>query len=168
MLQSGLIQRFLAIATLRAGPEDLPYSPRLLGLAITLTAALNIPVIQQYSPEARPFLQIALMVGYNAAFLGAALALRGHGQRFMQTATALFGCDAIISLAALPVLLIIGAPGEANATAAFAFFALLIWNIAVVNHILRSALSLSGVLSFGITLLYVFGASLFVRAVTGA
>jgi len=38
----------------------------------------------------------------------------------------------------------------------------------VVNHILRSALSLAGALSFGVTLMYVFGASLFVRAVSGA
>ena len=168
MLPCVPVQRFLAIVTLRGGPEDLPYSARLLGLAVVLTAALNIPVIQQYSPEARPFLQIALMIGYNAAFVAAALALRGHSPRFMQTATALFGSDAIISLAALPILLIVGAPGEANATAALAFFVLLIWNIAVVNHILRSALSLAGALSFGVTLMYVFGASLFVRAVSGA
>ncbi|MDR9433508.1 MAG: hypothetical protein RI539_05695 [Spiribacter sp.] len=167
MANTSIIQRFVGLVSLRAGPEDIPYSTGLLGLVIALAAGLNIPVIQQYTPDAQPLIHITLMVSYNAAFLWMALAIRRYGARFVQTATALFGADAIISLIALPILLIIGQPNETNALAGLAFFALLIWNIAVVNHILRSALSLSGMISLGLTLVYIFGASLFVRAVVG-
>lgn len=168
MTQSDVIQRILAIALLRAGPQDLPYSTGLMGTVIAITAAVNIPVIQRYTPDAQPLAQIGLLVAFNLGFLAAALWLRGHGPRFVQTASALFGSDIVISAVALPILLIIGRPDEANALAALAFFALLIWNIAVVQHILRAALSLSSLAGLAASLAYIFGASAFVRAVTGA
>jgi len=167
MNPSDVIQRILGIALLRAGPQDLPYSTGLMGTVIALTAAVNYPVIQRYTPEAEPLAQIGLLVAYNLGFLLAALSLRGHGPRFVQTASALFGSDIVISAVALPILLVIGRPDEANALAALAFLALLIWNIAVVRHILSAALALGGLASLATSLAYIFGASAFVRALTG-
>ncbi len=162
-----LFQRLLGIALLRAGPQDLPYSAALMGAAIAATAAINLPVIQRFTPQAEPLVQIGLLVAYSLAFLGLALWLRGHGARFVQTATALFGTDALISMVALPVLLVIGRPDDANALGALAFLGLLIWNIAVVSHILRAALSVGGAVSLVASLGYIFGASAFVRLVSG-
>ncbi len=161
-------ETLLRIALLRAGPQDLPFSTGLMGLLIALTAAINYPVIARYTPEAEPLLQIVLLLAYNLGFLGAALWIRGHGARFVQAATAIFGTDVIISTVALPVLLIIGSPNDANALAAISFLILIIWNIAIVNHILRAALDLGSGITLGITLVYIFGASAFVRAVIGA
>ncbi len=161
-------QTLLAIARLRAGPQDLPYSPGLLGLLIVLTAAINTPVMARYTPQADPLLQLLLLVAFNAAFIGLILAVRGHWPRFVQTASALFGTDAIISAVALPVLLAIGSPDQANALAALAFVALLIWNIAVVGHIIRSALAIPFAFGIGIGVLYIFGVSAFVRMISGA
>ena len=162
-----VIQRLIGIALLRAGPQDLPFSPLLMGLTIVATGTINLPVIQRYTPDAEPLAQIGLLVGYNLAFLGGALWLRGHGARFVQSASALFGTDAVISVAALPVLLLVGQPDEANALGALGFLALLIWNIAVVNHILRAALAVNTTVSLIASLAYIFGASAFVRMVTG-
>ncbi len=167
MSQSNPVQRLIAIALLRAGPEDLPCSAGLMGIAIAVTAAINVPVIQRFTPQAEPLLQIALLAGYNLAFLAVALWLRGHSARFIQSATALFGTDAVISLVALPVLLVVGSPEQASAIGALSFLLLLIWNIAVVNHILRAALGIGGLVSLGITLAYIFGGSAFVRAASG-
>ena len=162
------VQNLVSIALLRAGPEDLPCSAGLMGLAIVATAAINVPVIQRFTPEAQPLLQIALLAGYNLAFLAAALWWRGHAARFIQSATALFGTDALISLVALPILLVIGSPDAASSLGALSFLLLLIWNIAVVSRILRSALDLGGALSLGLSLAYIFGGSAFVRAASGA
>ncbi len=167
MAGNGPIQTLINIALLRAGPQDLPFSTRLMGGALVLTAAINYPVVARYTPQAEPLVQILLLIGYNLVFVTAALRLRDRSQRFVQTATALFGTDVIISLAALPVLFTIGSPTEANALAALSFLVLIGWNIAVVNHILRAALDLRTGLTLGITLVYIFGASMFVRAVSG-
>ncbi len=168
MTQRSTPETLVRIALLRAGPQDLPFSTGLMGVVIALTAAINYPVIARYTPEAAPIPQILLLLVYNLGFLGAALWIRGHGARFVQTATAIFGTDLIISTVALPVLLVIGSPNDANAMAAISFLVLIIWNIAVVSHILRSALDLSRGITLGITLVYIFGASAFVQAVIGA
>lgn len=168
MAQSSLAQRFIAIVLLRGGPQDLPWSTGLMGAAIAVTAIINVPVIQRFTPGISPLLQISLLAGYNLAFLAIALWLRGHAPRFVQSATALFASDAIISTVGLPVLLLIGRPDQASVLGALAFLALLVWNIAVVNHILRAALAMTTPLSLGVTLAYVFGGSAFVRMATGA
>lgn len=168
MVNRSTLETLVRITLLRAGPQDLPFSTTLMGVVIALTAGINYPVIARYTPEAEPLLQILLLLAYNLGFLGAALWIRGHGARFVQTATAIFGTDVIISTIALPVLLVIGSPNDANALAAISFLVLIIWNIAIVNHILRAALDLRSAITLGITLVYIFGASAFVRAVIGA
>ncbi len=168
MSQRSTIETFARIALLRSGPQDLPFSTGLMGAVIAITAAINYPVIARYTPESEPLLQILLLLLYNLGFLGAALWIRGHSARFVQTATAVFGTDVIVSTIALPVLLVIGSPNESNALAAISFLVLIIWNIAIVNHILHQALMLNRVITLGITLVYIFGASAFVRAVIGA
>lgn len=168
MSANPVIQPVLGLVTLRAGPQDLPFSTGLMGAAIALTAVINVPLIQRFTPDTNPFLQIGLLAGYNLAFLAIALWLRGHIPRFVQSATALFATDAFISVVGLPVLLLIGRPDEATALGALAFLALLVWNIAVVNHILKAALAMTGPISLGITLAYVFGGSAFVRMASGA
>jgi len=162
------LQRLLGIALLRAGPDELPCSNALLGGTIAATAAINYPVIQRYTPEVEPLVQILLLIVYNAAFLAGALWLRGLPGRFTQTATAVFGTDAIISAVALPVLLGLGQPNETNGLAAGLFLALLLWNVAVVSRILRAALSMTTGFAVGLALVYLFGASVFVRGLTGA
>ena len=64
--------------------------------------------------------------------------------RFVQSATALFGADTVITLAALPLLHTIGPEPEAiSPLAGIAYLLLLGWNVAVVAHVLRHALSTS-------------------------
>lgn len=168
MSTSRVIQPVIGLVTLRAGPQDLPFSTGLMGAAIALTAVINVPVIQRFTPDTNPFLQIGLLAAYNLAFLAIALWLRGYGPRFVQSATALFAADALISTAGLPILLLVGRPDEATALGALTFLILLVWNIAVVNHILKAALAMTNPLSLGITLAYIFGGSAFVRMISGA
>ncbi len=167
MSQRTTLQTLTALVLLRAGPQDLPFSTGLMGAAIAATAIINLPIIQRFTPDTSALLQITLLAGYNLAFLAIALALTGKTPRLIQSATALFGADALISLVGLPVLLLMGRPDEASALGALAFLGLLVWNIAVVNHIFRAALEWATPLSLGLTLGYIFGGSAFVRMAAG-
>ncbi|KAF0281117.1 hypothetical protein [Spiribacter roseus] len=167
MSQRTTLQTLTALVLLRAGPQDLPFSTGLMGAAIAATAVINVPIIQRFTPDTSALLQISLLAVYNLAFLGVVLWLTGRGPRFIQSATALFGTDAVISLVGLPVLMLIGRPDEASALGALAFLGLLVWNIAVVSHIFRATLEWATPLSLGLTLAYIFGGSAFVRMAAG-
>lgn len=173
MLNNSTLQRIIGIALLRNGPQDLPASQNRMFLLALATAAINYPAMVQFTPQVQPLLQLGLLLGFNAAFVYIALTLRDLRPRFIQSMSALFGTDAVISAVALPVLFLLGPPAanEASAgsgVAAIAFLALLVWNIAVVNHILRQALEVSRLVGLLATLGYIFGASVFVFMVTGA
>jgi len=161
------LQQIVSIALLRAGPQDLPASSTLMGAAIVATAVINAVVMQQYATDAEPLLHIMLLLGFSLAYLALVLQLTGHMPRFIQSATALFGTDAFISMAAVPVLVLVGPPTDVTTGGAFAYLALLIWNVAVVNHILREAMSVSTAISLATSLGYILGASAFVQLVTG-
>lgn len=131
-------RHLLEIALLRRGPQDLPYSPTLLALAV---AASVLASVLAQGANGLPLLSIALVAVYTAAFLHGVLQMRQLTARFLQTATAVFGTDALITLAALPVLAALGAPGsQPGSGAVLAYLALVAWNVAVLAHILRHAL----------------------------
>ncbi len=135
-------RHLLEIALLRRGPQDLPYSPTLLALAV---AASTIGSVLAQGANRLPLLSLALIVAYTAAFLHGVLQMRQLTARFLQTATAVFGTDAIITLAALPVLGALGGPdaGQPGSGVVLAYLALVGWNVAVLAHILRHALDTS-------------------------
>lgn len=162
-----LLRRLLDVALLRGGPQDIPYSPALLVVCAMVAAAVSYPAIADFSPGGRPGPQILLLLGFNAAFVYAALSLRGLAARFVQTATALFGTDALITAVALPVFRLSGAPESQTPAAVLAFIGLLLWNLAVVAHIFRHALSIATGAGVLVALGYTFGATLFVQAVLG-
>lgn len=162
-----LLRSLLDIALLRAGPQDVPYSPALVGLTAAVAAAVSYPAISTFSPGSDPALQLLVLIGFNAAFAYAVLQLRGLGARFVQTATALFGTDALITAVALPLLRLSGAPESQAPAAVLVFIGLLFWNLAVVGHIFRHALSVAMGAGVMVALAYTFGATLFVRMVLG-
>ena len=117
MLNYATLQRLIGIALLREGPQNLPASQNLMFVLALATAAINYPGIVLYTPDVQPLLQLGLLLGFNAAFVYIALALRNLRPRFVQSMSALFGTDALISAVALPVLFLLGPPaaGEAGA-----------------------------------------------------
>jgi hypothetical protein len=131
-------RQLLDIALLRRGPQDLPYSPTLLVLAISASALASLVA---RGASGMPLLSLVLIVAYTAAFLHGVLQMRQLTARFVQTATAVFGTDALITLVALPLLGAFTASGTQPAAGALlAYLALVAWNVAVLAHILRNAL----------------------------
>lgn len=160
-----VIRRLLGICLLQNGPQDLPASWDLLVIAVAVDVALGYPAAMAYSPSEHTVAQIALGTLVAGAFVYAAVNAVGHGGRFLQTATAVFGTDALITLLALPIALTM-APGPRTATtmADLGILAMGIWNILILGHILRHALSVT----LGVGVALALGYTLTVVMLSGA
>lgn len=153
-------RQLLDICLLRAAPQDLPCSWELFGLTLIAGLGLGYPAMQAFGPP-NPVLELLVSFLFTLGFTYSILAFRGLKVRFVQTTSAIFGTDAIITLLALPVLYAAATATTQDAYTLFALAGLGIWNLLVMGHILRHALSLplpGGIL---VALGYVFG-SLFV------
>jgi hypothetical protein len=137
----------LDLCRLRSGPQELPHSLGLLaallvaGLALDLATGdaleLNQPVL------ARSLLSTILLLGLSWT----ALAIRGLGHRYLQTATALVACSIAFSLLILPMAFQFGtlpaadaAPTPAQMLIVWLGLGTLVWKISVDAHIVRQAI----------------------------
>ncbi len=150
-----LVRPFVAICLFRMGPQDLPASTVLLGVALT-AHVLAGTVATGFTLD----LPRALAAGFmGTALLGvltaSLLAVVGLRARTLQTLTALAGSDALITFLTAPVLLY--AHGSAGRPAPFAgvlILASIVWTISVFGHVLRNALATH--MAVGVTIAVVF------------
>src|SRR5512138_971737 len=90
---------FLEIAIWRRGPQDLPASPALLGLVAFLYAAMDVIQLHIFRLEVRSLAAYLLIdVGILMAWLWFLLALFRKRDRFLQTASAVFGTGVLIGV----------------------------------------------------------------------
>jgi len=152
-----LVRLFVAICLLRAGPQDLPASRILLGLALGMyllfTWLLAIPAYGQSRGVLVALMDTALLI----AFIQALLYLLSRAARILQTLTAMAGSGSLLGLLALP-LVFWGQPSQADGQVSglllYAWLLLLVWNLLVAGNILRHALSTSFAIGAGVALLY--------------
>lgn len=154
---SRLILIWFDICLLRAGPQDLPASRELLGLSmVSYTLASFLLSLPGYPLVAAG--QLALMdVSLVVVFAAIALYLTGKMARLTQTLTALSGTGALLGLIALPVIQLLASGKEAGQPALLAGLLWLLlfgWNLIVVAHIMRHALSVNFPVATGIAVLY--------------
>jgi hypothetical protein len=145
-----LVYFFIDLCLLRRKPQDLPASSALFGivLAVSVVGGLLMSVTAGGSLWAglgQTLLDLLLMLGA----LQLALKVLDKQARYLQTATALVGADAVIGLVALlPMSLArpmaAGAEiGDDMLLAGVLFLALVAWSVLVVGHILRHAFDLT-------------------------
>ena len=119
---------FVDIVLWRRGPQDLPVSTLLF--ALTVAAYLAVSVVQlallRESPGTWAFFLVAdpLLLG---AWVWLVLRLFSRGERFVQTASAVFGTGAVLGVALyLPMQLIMTLLGQEPASGLAQLFALLL------------------------------------------
>ena len=151
---------FLDLCLLRANPQDLPTSNRLLAAALVGHLLANVLTGLDGAS-----LENALLAGVMDTLLLVALThtglmLRGVGARTRQTLTALAGCGALLAVLAWAV---VTAAEAVTAHAWVAWLPFLFWFLAVYGHILRNALNVS----LGVGLALAIGYVLLSLLVTG-
>lgn len=135
---------FVDICRFRAGPEDVPVSARLLGVAIGGSVALRAALLGVLPQpfEGSPAVIIAIGVGVPLLFIAALLRIARRPERFLQTATAIFGCQLVLAPlqhGASWLLLSLGEDPTWRPLALMLRFAADIWILAIVARILHSA-----------------------------
>jgi len=151
---SELVRLFVQLALFKKGPQDVPYSLFLLIALFVVTFILDMITFQ--IPDAKgnvkdSFLLLRYMVIANVVFIVAIFwifKLHGHGQRFIQSLTAMYGVDLLLSIIDVvsKLMLVSGSPDEVSLIALVGFLFLmfsLIWNLFINMHIFRFGLSVS-------------------------
>lgn len=151
------LKNLLGICLLRKGPQDIPYSPTSLLVFIAVGAALSHVAGSNIPGAGSLYQQIAISVVFGLLFTYAALVLRNAQERFMQSATAIFGVDAVIALPVALATFELGEQSPAQApTTAFIILLLWLWNISVLGHIFRHALDIRLPLGILVAIFYSF------------
>ena len=155
-----LVNFFWGLCSLKTAPQDLPASHFLLGLMLLayFLTSMVVAVLQWPVPQAvlAALLDTVLLTILCYVLLWARLL----NQRFLQTLTALAGSGALLGWIAAPLIVWQKQVG-ATATGIAALPVLLlymwmIWNVVVVGHILRHALSTALVLGVGLAGAYAY------------
>ncbi|OUD13850.1 hypothetical protein [Thioflexithrix psekupsensis] len=141
-----LVRPFWAICRLQRGPQDLPAAGVLLGLVAILHWIVNTFLFLSQTPALRAVGLSGLeAVGLMVLMYGL-LWFLGKTARFVQTATAFFGCALIIEGMNLPFVywFVQAQRDEADISLPLlVILGLTIWLLVVYGHILRHALNVS-------------------------
>lgn len=141
-----LVQAMIEIAMHRRGPQDLPASTFLFRLVLVAYLVIGIASASIYQQAiAKIALQVALDLLLFGTFFWIVLAIYRQPRRWLQTFTALLGTGTFLSVLALPLHLwrqATGAEQSAGLLPALGLFALLLWSLAVIGHILHHALEI--------------------------
>ncbi len=140
------IQTLIHICLFRARPQDLPASGRLLFFAVIAAFVLSVIRISPLSEGAAPILISLTQLGLLAVGLKILLALFSRRERWLQSATGVFGCSALLMLAAAPILMITESP--VSGIASLILVAMNVWSFAVIIFILRETLEVRLLLAF--------------------
>lgn len=139
-----LLQLFVQICLLRKGPQDLPASTFLLQLCIAVYVLSGGILLASEIVVLKALLQAMVEAGLLLLFLFALLRVFEKSSRFLQTATAAFGCGAVMTVLTLPILFwaqTLKDSGQDMELASFLLLGLLAWSFVVLGHILRLALN---------------------------
>lgn len=156
---TALIRPFVQVCLLRMRPQDLPSSQFLLYIVLVVHTVISVIGSTASYPLPRAVAAGALETIVMAGLVAALLFAQRHPERLVQTLTALAGANAILNFIALPMLGLLpevqgqstaDTAGGAAVAARLMLLVLLCWNVAVIGHVLRHALSVG--MAFGIAL----------------
>lgn len=155
MLQ--VITLWIDICLLRAAPQDLPASRVLPGLALACYALISFLVSLPFYPHATAFQVAVTDLLLLLVLVFSLLYLQDKTARINQTLSALAGCGSLLGLVALPLVRFLGPDvpaGEVSLPVSVFWLCLFIWNLLVVAHIMRHALSSSFAIGIGVSVMY--------------
>jgi hypothetical protein len=154
---SKLINVFWKICLLRLAPQDLPSSAFLMYFSVAAYAFASLLVGLVSLDPLSALLSAVLDVALVAALTMLLLWIKELAARFQQTFTALMGTGAILGFLALPVVFLQAHAGEQGAALpSVMILVLMVWNLNVVGHILRHAITAPFFVGVLLALIYMY------------
>ncbi|HTD11087.1 MAG TPA: hypothetical protein VK676_03360 [Steroidobacteraceae bacterium] len=154
-----IVRLFTQIALLRRGPQDLPASVLLLGLTLAGYLGVNVLVSALLPPVSDWPLQLLVDTLFMLAWYAALLRLVGRPERILQTSTAVFGLQTVLSPPLIASAWLMRRFGEQTLwqlPIAFVGLLLLVWLIAASGHVVKAALGWSVTPSIMLVILQIF------------
>ena len=139
---AALARLYFAIAIWRRGPQDLPAVGILLPLTIAAYVLLSAAV-GALLPGMRPgwFWQVVLDTLFFLLWYWLLLVIARRRERYLQTATALFGLQTVLAAPTMALVWLCRAHDDSVRLLLYiASLAVAIWTLLAIGHILRSAL----------------------------
>lgn len=155
-----LAKAFVDLLLWRITPAQLPASWLLLalaGIAVALTELMG--ALLPHAHGGRIVLRVVLSVGLPLGFAWVVLSVAHRRQRFLQTATAMLGVEALAALALYPLdstLEVIGTDHPAAIPLGLLGFVGVVWYWLACAHIWRAAVESGLIVGIAITVGYVF------------
>lgn len=163
-----LLRVYLDIALLRSGPQVLPASGLLFGLATLACTASTAAVLVFLTPDGASLTRATLVeLLLDAVGLWVVLLVARRTVRYPQVLSAVYGTGTILNLALLPVVALVGVDAPRfEVIGAFAATLVMAWGLSILANILHHALELP----LGLTLIlaaFLLFLSLFARRLLG-
>jgi hypothetical protein len=161
------VRLFIQIALLRRGPQDLPASLLLLVLTLAGYLGVNALVSALLPPVSVWPLQLLVDTLFTLAWYVALLQLAGRPERILQTSTAVFGFQAVLSPPLIASEWLMRRFGEQTSwqlPIAVAGLLLVVWLVAANGHVVKAALEWSGTASIMIVIAQIFSSQLLLFA----
>ena len=153
-----LIGIWFDICLWRAAPQDLPASGFVLSLSLGCYALVSM-LVSLGSYGLAGAAQLALLdLGLLVVFVLSLLYLQDKTARIYQTLSALAGTGSLLGAFALPLVWWLQPgqqPEQVPVLLTLFWLLLLVWNLLVMAHIMRHAVSSSLAVGLGVSLLYV-------------
>jgi len=152
-----ILKLFVDICLLRANPEDIPPSRFLFSITLAGYFLLSLGIVLHDNSTAQALTIVLVGFIMMIGFAQAGLWIRNFLNRSMQTITALAGTGIIFDSISWPlVTLAANYPADEFMFPRYLLLIILFWNITVIGHILRNALSIPFWAGIGISIIYVF------------
>ncbi|MDZ7829402.1 MAG: hypothetical protein U5K33_07915 [Halofilum sp. (in: g-proteobacteria)] len=142
---ASVLQTYVNMLQLRAGPQDLPASDRVFLGSVAALIGVSLLVATTIYPARLALVRIGIDLLLQIVVVASLLHWAGHPRRFRQTFAAMCGTGVLLILLMWPLIDILHdrAPEETlTGAATIGLFGLYGWSIAVIAHILRHALEL--------------------------
>lgn len=153
-----LLKLFFNICLFRAAPQDIPASNFLKIITVITYGLLSMGISLLEMPVGNAVLSALVDTLMLVGLAQASLWIRNFPERKTQTISALAGTGALLQLLAWPILnwLFQNDAAEFATPLRWIYLFLVLWDLAIIAHILRHALSLTFPITAGISVLYVF------------
>lgn len=150
------IKFFIQLCLLKAAPQDAPSSKSVLYLSVTFYFLVGLFITLQTQEWVQSIVTASIQTGLIIFITNLILWIRKTPERFTQAMTALMGTGAVIGLVALPILNLITNTGGTESSASILWIVLIVWETAVMGHILRHTMDLPFIAGIGMALVYMY------------
>ncbi|MEM7540287.1 MAG: hypothetical protein AAF384_01750 [Pseudomonadota bacterium] len=151
-----LTKAFWEVCIFRRGPQDIPASGALFALSMLCYLGATTGINLKIFPPATAMLLAGTEIGTLSLITALLLSVLRYRPRIVQTITAILGCGTLISLPVF-ALFALGSPvgGELKAPELLARIMIFFWNVLLIAHIMRHALSTRFATGFAVAVIYV-------------